>query len=262
MANPGPYPPMGGQMQPMGGPPMGPMGIPRPPLRQGTSRMVPVVVAAGLSVGVFCGLLFGLGTGKHAEPIKATNGPRASAESQIQTAQVNTGTKIPERPPIAPPAGSAAAAAAVGSAGSAGASAEPPTTGKLTLEIKPDNVAQVARISVDGKPITGLSTDVAFEPGVTRRTVKVLVQVPGYKDIERSLDVERDGESSLALDMKGIRPIAGGSAPTGDGASAPGVGGSAGSAAGANKSTAAPPPRPPTPPRPKGNGKGSGLIDI
>ena len=243
---------------------MGAMGMPRSPIRQGTSRMVPVVVAAGLSVGVFCGLLFGLGTGKHAEPIKATNGPRASAESQIQTAQVDTGTKIPARPPITPAAGSAAAgsAATVGSAGSAGSIAEPPpTTGKLTLEIKPDNVAQVARISVDGKPITGLSTDVAFEPGVTRRTVKVLVQVPGYKDIERSLDVERDGESSLALDMKGIRPIAGG-ATAGDVAGPPGAGPpGVGSGAGSNKSTATPPPRPPTP-KPRGNGKGSGLIDI
>src|SRR2546423_6128527 len=37
---------------------------PSRPARQGTSKAVPVVVSAGLAVGVFCGLLFGLGTGK------------------------------------------------------------------------------------------------------------------------------------------------------------------------------------------------------
>src|SRR5262245_15092333 len=58
-------PPMGGP--PMGGPPMGgpPMGGPprgmQPPMRRGTSKAVPLVVSAGLAVGVFCGLLFGVG---------------------------------------------------------------------------------------------------------------------------------------------------------------------------------------------------------
>src|SRR5687768_3934095 len=84
MANPG-YPP--GPMQPpMGGPPMGgpPMGGPpqmQPPpraqvVRKGTSKAVPIVVSAGLAIGTFCGLLFGLGTGAEdaiAEPSKGDN---------------------------------------------------------------------------------------------------------------------------------------------------------------------------------------------
>ncbi|HEY0987522.1 MAG TPA: hypothetical protein VGD80_10745, partial [Kofleriaceae bacterium] len=60
--------PGGAPMQNMGGPPMGQMGMmPRPPMRQGTSKIVPVVVSAGLAVGVFCGLLFGLGTGSRSD---------------------------------------------------------------------------------------------------------------------------------------------------------------------------------------------------
>src|SRR5690242_149786 len=61
MANPS-YPQMG--QMPMGAPPpMGPPTMNRP-MRRGVSKAVPVVVSAGLAVGVFCGLLFGLGTDK------------------------------------------------------------------------------------------------------------------------------------------------------------------------------------------------------
>ena len=40
-----------------------PAAPPPRPVRRGTSKAVPVVMSAGLAVGVFCGLLFGLGTG-------------------------------------------------------------------------------------------------------------------------------------------------------------------------------------------------------
>lgn len=63
MANPG-YP----QQPPMGaGPQVGAAAPPPRPVRRGTSKAVPVVVSAGLAVGVFCGLLFGLGTGEEVE---------------------------------------------------------------------------------------------------------------------------------------------------------------------------------------------------
>jgi hypothetical protein len=72
MANPS-YPQMSPQMNPsMQQMPMGA----RRPIRRGTSKAVPVVVSAGLAVGVFCGLLFGLGTGKDdaiAAPSKGNN---------------------------------------------------------------------------------------------------------------------------------------------------------------------------------------------
>src|SRR5215813_5895935 len=78
MANPG-YPPnpmmMGGPHPPM---------APPPPMRRGTSKAVPVVVSAGLAVGVFCGLLFGLGTTKqdaHAAPSTGSNVEHADSDS-------------------------------------------------------------------------------------------------------------------------------------------------------------------------------------
>jgi hypothetical protein len=64
----------------MGGPPMG---MPPPVRRGGVSKAVPVVVSAGLAVGVFCGLLFGIGTGKKdaiARPSRSRR-PRSSARA-------------------------------------------------------------------------------------------------------------------------------------------------------------------------------------
>jgi hypothetical protein len=243
MANPG-YPPMGGPMQPMGpgsmGPmgPMGPMGM--QPVRQGTSHIVPVVVAAGLAVGVFCGLLFGLGT-RHdaAAPSRGSTGAKQSEESQIQSAQVSMGTKLPDRP--RPATGSAAVA--TGSAGSAATaagsntggagSAAGPGPGKLKVEIQPDSAAQAAKVLVDGIQITGTEVDIPFDPGVARKTVKVVVRVPGYKDMEKAIEVESDGSASLSFDLKGVRvtpaPDDGGKA--GGNAGGGGTGGGAGSSA-------------------------------
>ena len=119
MANPGSFPPMGAPPMgppmppPMGAPPMGPgMGpggpgmMPRPPQRQGTSRMVPVVVSAGLAVGVFCGLLFGLGTGKSAAapPEKATNGVRRNDDTPTESVSNNPDKPIPKSGKVAPAA--------------------------------------------------------------------------------------------------------------------------------------------------------------
>src|SRR5436190_24020305 len=73
-------PGMGG---PMGGPQMG--GMPPRQVRRGTSKAVPVVVSAGLAVGVFCGLLFGVGTGKEAS---AT--PTASNAKKISNDDTDT----------------------------------------------------------------------------------------------------------------------------------------------------------------------------
>src|SRR5262245_60761027 len=225
MANPGPYPmgpPMGGPMQPMGGG----MGMMRPPVRQGTSKVVPVVVAAGLAVGVFCGLRFGLGTGKRnasADTQKASNGVKAQAdEPYTPESLANPNVKIPDK--NAPKTGSNAQAANTGSAQPAGGSnavpAEPaikPT--KLVVEIKPEAAAQTAKVFVDGQPITGLATEIALEPGTPKKTVKVLVKATSYKDIEQDVDVE--GESvTVKLELTKGR-----NAPTSNATAATGTGG-------------------------------------
>lgn len=221
MANPGPYPmgqPMGGApMQNMGGPPMGQMGMmPRPPMRQGTSKIVPVVVSAGLAVGVFCGLLFGLGTGKRSDaaPRQASNNAKRDDDTSFTPESLaNPNVKIPDK--NAPKAGSNAAVAK-GSGDSAG-SAEPaikPT--RLIVEIKPETAAQGAKVLVDGKPIEGMSTDIALDPGTTKKTVKVLVKATGFKDIEQDVDVE--GESvNVKLELSKGRSTPTSAATTGGG---------------------------------------------
>src|ERR1043165_9167347 len=141
MANQGPYP-MGPQN--MGGPPMGQGGMghmghpghmgqmgqmgPRPPMRQGTSKVVPVVVSAGLAVGVFCGLLFGVGTGKHSEaaPEKASNNAKRPDDAFTPESMANPNVKIPDR--NAPKAGSNAVAAGSAATGSAAGPAALNTT--------------------------------------------------------------------------------------------------------------------------------------
>ncbi|HEX3480543.1 MAG TPA: hypothetical protein VHT91_36245 [Kofleriaceae bacterium] len=260
------------------------------PIRQGTSHIVPVVVAAGLAVGVFCGLLFGLGT-KHeaAAPSRGGTGAKQSEESQIQAAQVSTGTKLPDRPRAATgsaavPAGSAAvpAGSAAGGAVAAGAAgtgtAAAPGPGKLKVEIEPASAAQAAKVLVDGIQITGTEVDIPFDPGVAKKSVKVVVRVPGYKDLEKSIEVESDGSASISFDLKGVRMVpgsddgskaaggnAGGNTTAGGGAAgAAGTGGTSGgskntgtgTSGGGSKSNGS-----------KGTGKGSGkgssgLIDI
>jgi hypothetical protein len=270
MANPGPYPPMG-HMQQMGGPQMPPMGM-RPPMRQGTSHIVPVVVSAGLAVGVFCGLLFGLGTKHESEPIKASNGAKQSEESQIQTAAVSTGSaKAPVTSPT-PAAGSAAAVAGgvapnVGGAAGSAAAAVPARPGKLTIEIKPDGAAASAKIFIDGRQLTtGTTADILFDPGTKQRTVKVVVQAAGYQEEQRDETVKSEEATSLSIPLKAVKAAAstatGDDAKPGSGSKADGgqggQGGQGGKSDGA-KGTGN-----------KGNGKGSGksntkgngLIDI
>jgi hypothetical protein len=76
---------MGQQMPQPGGPPT------PAPVKRGTSKMVPIVVSAGLAVGTFCGLLFGVGLG---EPATAapSSGNNVKPTDPSETAPV-TGTK-------------------------------------------------------------------------------------------------------------------------------------------------------------------------
>jgi hypothetical protein len=199
---------------------------------------VPVVVSAGLAVGVFCGLLFGVGTGKHSEaaPEKASNNVKRADDSFTPESMANPNVKIPDK--NAPKAGSNAVAANAGSAGSAaGAGAAPADTGpkptKLIVEIKPDAAAQNAKVFVDGKQIDGMTADIALDPGTTKKMVKVLVKAQGFKDIEQ--DVEAEGESvNLKFELSKGRSSSSnassqGSTPSGgDGGTAAASGGTGG----------------------------------
>lgn len=280
MANPGPYPmgpAMGGPMQPMGGPPMGgppmggPMGMPRRAVRQGTSRMVPVVVSAGLAIGVFCGLLFGLGTGEDAVLVqpKVSNNAKASddfvsetlARPDVKGQMGKVGSGSPGAGSNAgSSAGSGAGSDAAGSAAGSAVPAIPPV--KLTVEITPESVARTAKVFVDDQPLDGNKMDIPLEPGTAKKKVKVVVKAPGYKDVVTETDAEGESITVKVELIRGKSSLASATDPppaTAPPAAAP---------------PASPPPAaaPPasSPPRNPGNrnpgkkpGKGSGgLIDI
>jgi hypothetical protein len=203
--------------------------VPRRPMRQGTSKVVPVVVSAGLAVGVFCGLLFGVGTGKHSEaaPEKASNNVKRADDNFTPESMANPNVKIPDK--NAPKAGSnAGAAGGSGQAGSAAGTADPavkPT--KLIVEIKPETAAQNAKVFIDGKQVEGMSADIALDPGATKKTVKVLVKAQGYKDIDQDVDVEGDSVT-VKLELSKGRSTST-ATPGSDGNNASASGGGAGS---------------------------------
>src|SRR5678815_5989595 len=102
MVNPG-YPP---QMQQPGMMPMRPSGPGIPmagAVRKGTPKIVPIVVSAGLAVGVFCGLYFGLGTGEPATAEAGTTttaktgvtGPQSAAGASTDKVNFKSGDKPP-----------------------------------------------------------------------------------------------------------------------------------------------------------------------
>ena len=264
MATPG-YPQM--QQPPMmQGGPMGAMPPPRP-VKRGVSKAVPVVVSAGLAVGVFCGLLFGLGTGgdtAHAEPSKGNNVHPNSGSDDAPTPTPTASTTPPPKP--ATGSGSAAAVVATGSgagsakpaaaatgSGTGSAVVAPVTIAKLTIEVIPPAAAAVAKITVDGKDITSsAATPAAAGSAATpvpasvdlpaeTKSVKVAVTAPGYHSIDKKVDVTAGSETKVQLEMV-KRASSGGS---------PGFGGSSNV-----------PNRVPTaPPKPK-KPSNSGIIDI
>jgi hypothetical protein len=120
------YPPQGGMPPPQGAVP------PPKAVRRGTSKAVPIVMSAGLAVGVFCGLLFGLGTGN--DGAIAATGPRIDPTAtttdvpdvlKAPSAADGTAKKVDSTAPAAPPPPPPPAVAAAPAAGSDAGSAAP-----------------------------------------------------------------------------------------------------------------------------------------
>jgi hypothetical protein len=171
------------------------------PIRRGTSKAVPVVVSAGLAVGVFCGLLFGVGTGnKDAVAAPSGNnvkkGGEADAEAKPEPGAAPAGLGATKAQPVAKPAagsGSPPAVAAAGSAapaagagaGSAKPAVEEKKVIKLTFKLKPESAEKDAKITIDGKDITGLATEI---PGDTK-SMKVEIKANGFRTLEKKQDI-------------------------------------------------------------------------
>jgi hypothetical protein len=226
-------------------------GMPPRPMTRGTPKIIPVIVSAGLAVGVFCGLLFGVGTGKKA----AAAAPSKGTNAKDHPVEDTTNRVVTPNKPITPTAqlggsgagsaagsgagsGSAVAAAAGSGAGSGSAVAAVKTT-KLTIKVKPEAAAAVAKIQIDGKDIDGSMIEVPSD----KKNVKIAVTATGYHSFEpKSYDLSGD-EMTIEIELM----------KRGGGAS-PGFGGA---------DTHAPkvPTRPPGPP-PTPKKKPGGLIDI
>jgi hypothetical protein len=251
MASPG-YPQM--QQNPMmGGGMHNNMMPPRAPAKRGVSKAVPVVVSAGLAVGVFCGLLFGLGTGDQsasAGPAKGNNlkamgsGSDAAPVPDKGAGPAGLGATAAAPPPKA--TGSATgsgsgsnavvAAAATGSGAGSGSAAKPTDIAKLTIEIEPAAAASVAKIQIDGKDMEGTSIDLPAD----KKNVKVSVTATGYHSIEnKKVDVTAGSETKVQLEL--TKRASGGS---------PGFGGAS---TGGNHVPTAPPHKKPS---------NNGIIDI
>ena len=186
----------------MGGPPMGM----QRPIRRGTSKAVPVVVSAGLAVGVFCGLLFGVGTGKNAaiaapsasnvkkagepeapkpEPGAAPAGLGATKAAPVVKAGSAAGSGAPAgsgSPPAVAAAGSGAPATGAGAAKPA---VEERKIIKLTFKLKPEAAEKDAKITIDGKELVGLTGEI---PGDTK-SMKIEIKSNGYRTLEKKQDI-------------------------------------------------------------------------
>lgn len=195
----------------MGGPGMPQMGR---PMKRGTSKAVPIVVSAGLAVGVFCGLLFGVGKKSEAvaaAPSKGTNvKPEEEPKPDPHAAPAGLGATAakPVTPPTAattppPAAGSAAAKPAVAAAGSAAPTVPADKMTKLSVVIKTDGAAKDAKLFIDGKEIEGLTTEIPSD----KKSVKVEVKSNGYHSYEKKLDLT-PGELTLEIEM-GKKPSGG-----------------------------------------------------
>lgn len=210
-----------------GGPPMGAGPGGPPPIKRGTSKAVPVVVSAGLAVGVFCGLLFGVGTGQAADtppPVKKDPFARSAADLPPEPPPPPPSTNPPPvkpNPPVATAAGSgsgsgsagagsgsgSATAVAAGSgsgsadvgAGSGSAVAAPEeVVAKLVIEIEPSAANEIAKILVDGKPIEGRTIDIPLGDDA-KQAVKVAVSASGFKDTTQEVTVE--GNTTMKFEL-------------------------------------------------------------
>ena len=252
MAHPGPY------QQPMGQQPM----QQRPHvIRRGTSRAVPVVVSAGLAVGVFCGLLFGLGTEKVEAQPEASHGTNVKGP-HVEEPTLPQSSTVPTKPLATLDAG---AVVVTGSGSGSGVANVEPRTAKLTVTLKPDSIAKTAIVTVDGKQMTTetsvvngneVTTDsilVDVDQATGKKEVEILVKALGFKDSEQKLVV--DGEMRADIELiksKGAAPVVPAGSTRTTVPTAPPATTTPHSGDGSH--------RPPTPRKPPKNG--SGLIDI
>ncbi|HTE51727.1 MAG TPA: hypothetical protein VK698_12825 [Kofleriaceae bacterium] len=169
-------------------------------------RALPIVVASGLAMGVFAGLLVVRGTGEATDG--TDDGPAAvapgaaSPSASPASAAVAPGSApgagdSPNRDPGAPGApASTTAGASPGSPAQTGSSADSPAgrdVAVLSFSLHPRR----AHVFIDGKEIEGTTAEVHLTGGTA--TVEVLVRARGHKPFTRSYTVTDDQEIEVSL---------------------------------------------------------------
>jgi hypothetical protein len=169
------------------GPPPGPAAAPAGgPRRRGTPKIVPIVVSAGLAVGTFCGLLFGVGTGDGAKAAGTGTGTGAAVAPIDAGAAVAPVDAAPPPPDAGVPVDAAAAAA---------------VKVVLTFKVVP---AVPTEITVDGVKVEGTTFEVVLEDGA--RTVKIVAKAKGFRTHEKEFAVTKDMVVPIALKKRADGP--------------------------------------------------------
>ncbi len=168
-------------------------------MQRSTPRAVPIVVSAGLAVGVFCGLLFGFGTGASeaatgqspttsSSEIEAFVVPPPDSTGEARTAKSVAPPTAAATPTPAPTAVPSPAPAPTPAPASAPAPTMPvaPRIAKVTVDISPPAAASGARISIDGKQLDGASIEVP----VDKKSVRLSISSAGFRPIDKKVELE------------------------------------------------------------------------
>lgn len=176
-----------------------------PPRRKPRSRALPIVVSAGLAVGVFAGLMIILGTGGEGEGDKDTAATLPLADAGVA-------------PPDAAPPPDAAVDASPPDAG--------PPTATLTFTIEPP-IDELDRftLEVDGQPVEpgDNATHTVTLPFDARETkVLIVAKASGYYSKRLKETVEPDADKTIDIKLYKRRKSGGGDSGGSTGSTGPG----------------------------------------
>lgn len=193
-------PGMGGYGQPQYGNPQGMHGGPAgmatgatpPPARRGTSKALPIMVAAGLAVGVCGGLVLVLGTGSSDAATEkktvaegdssgddkpdSTDKPDGAGNSGETPSIAGTDPKPDETPEVKEP--------------------EKPKPAKITIDFEVD--PEDAEISVDDDDVKDGAYTVELEPGQTKK-VTIKAKASGYRNYSKEYEIAKNDTVKIEL---------------------------------------------------------------
>ena len=166
-------------------------------------RALPIVVASGLAMGVFAGLIVVRGTGE-ADPAPAADAPAAPTSASAAATGPAASPAEPTQPATSSPATSSppADSPATPSTPSADAPATPSTPSTpspsakvavVSFSVKPRR----AHIFVNGSELAGTSTDIALAGDSAR--IEVTIKARGHKSHIKTYTVTGDQKIEVSL---------------------------------------------------------------